>query len=74
MNVKTAQLEALRHEARTRYAAAQCSRLRATGGADLGLAWGLDYFGQDLQLAAAHHDPRQWSEAMRQLRQLRERQ
>ena len=74
MNVKIAQLEQMAHEAQTAAPAAACGRLRATGGSDLGLAWGLDYFGQDLELAAQNRDPRQWSEAMKLLRQLRERQ
>jgi hypothetical protein len=74
MNIKTAALSQLDAIAQRTAPAAACGRLRSTGGADLGLAWALDYFGQDLQLAAANRDPRQWAEAMRQLRTLRERQ
>lgn len=46
------------------------SRFRATGGSDLGLMWALDYFGGDLELAAANHDAQTWSRAMQALRNL----
>lgn len=57
-------------DARTQLDAAARVRFVATGGADCGLSWALDFWATDLELAEVNSDPRTWQRAMQALRDL----
>jgi hypothetical protein len=57
-------------DTRTRLDGATRSRFVETGGADLGLMWALEYWGDDLVRAGANGDAVTWQRAMTALKAL----